>query len=479
MSDTQGGRAFVIRPFGKKASSQGEIIDFDHVQTTLIDPALESTGFTGGTTELFVNQGNIHEDMFREIVTADLVIADVSIHNANAFYELGIRHALRKGHTLIIRADKCNDERVFDLNSERNMSYRLDNPSESVVTLVKVIEETIASDPGDSPVFRLLPGLLEVDPSNVVLVPLVFRERIEQVIQDNRVEQLSRAAALLMLKQSVIGQTWEREGLRCIARAQSSLPDHPEAIASWEYIRGRNPLEAEANQKLATSYQKTGRYIDAEQAARRSLDASISSDWKKAETYALIGSAIKWRWRKELETIDNLAERQVNALHSVLLQQSLDAYALGFEAHRSHYYSGVNTVALSSIQLALADLHPEEWSFICDNDSADPDVTLRNLRTMLDKYIAATDLAIRSSLKNYRRENQGWDDISAADLLLLSCDEPRRVAAAYTRYSSSMTNFTANVIREQISLYELLGVFSENVAAVSGVIEKLESISAR
>ena len=82
--------AFIVRPFGVK---QG--VDFDKVEAQLIQPALMQIGVEGGTTTEIVEQGNIREDMFRMLVGADLVIADVSIHNANVFYELGIRHALR------------------------------------------------------------------------------------------------------------------------------------------------------------------------------------------------------------------------------------------------------------------------------------------------------------------------------------------------------------------------------------------------
>ena len=37
--------------------------------------------------------GNIRADMFALIIEADLVICDITVHNANVFYELGIRHA--------------------------------------------------------------------------------------------------------------------------------------------------------------------------------------------------------------------------------------------------------------------------------------------------------------------------------------------------------------------------------------------------
>ena len=89
-------RLFIVRPFGNK-----EGIDFDRVERELIQPALVRLNamgvpVTGGTTVEINRAGNIREDMFRLLVVADLVIADVSIHNANVFYELGIRHALRK-----------------------------------------------------------------------------------------------------------------------------------------------------------------------------------------------------------------------------------------------------------------------------------------------------------------------------------------------------------------------------------------------
>jgi hypothetical protein len=92
-------RAFIIRPFGTKNE-----INFDEVERVLIAPALEAVGAKGGTTIDIIESGNIRVDMFRRLLTADLVIADLSIHNANVFYELGIRHALRDQGTFMLRS---------------------------------------------------------------------------------------------------------------------------------------------------------------------------------------------------------------------------------------------------------------------------------------------------------------------------------------------------------------------------------------
>ena len=115
-------RAFIIRPFGIKND-----INFDAVESDLIGPALERLDIEGRTTIDILRQGNIRIDMFQRLLTADLVIADLSIHNANVFYELGIRHALRDKRTLLLRCGA--DKYPFDLQTDRYFTYSKDNPA--------------------------------------------------------------------------------------------------------------------------------------------------------------------------------------------------------------------------------------------------------------------------------------------------------------------------------------------------------------
>src|SRR5436309_8393928 len=147
-------RAFIIRPFGVK---QG--IDFDNVVKELIDPALTALGVTGRDTIEILKQGNIRIDMFQRLLTADLVIADLSIHNANVFYELGIRHALRGKRTFLLRSNQ--DAYPFDLQTDRYLAYDKDNPAASLPVLTESLRQTLASEDQDSPVFRSLPYLRE------------------------------------------------------------------------------------------------------------------------------------------------------------------------------------------------------------------------------------------------------------------------------------------------------------------------------
>jgi hypothetical protein len=129
--------AFIIRPFGIKNG-----IDFDRVEEELIRPALAALNISGGTSAEFIEQGNIRTDMFEQLLIADLVVADISIHNANAFYELGIRHAFREKRTFLIKSE--GDEVPFDLKTDRYLPYDAKDPAASLTALIDALKRTSA-----------------------------------------------------------------------------------------------------------------------------------------------------------------------------------------------------------------------------------------------------------------------------------------------------------------------------------------------
>ena len=107
-------RAFIIRPFGTKND-----IDFEKVEAELIGPALDDIGSSGRTTGDVVEAGNIREDMFQLLLVSDIVVADISIDNPNAYYELGIRHALKEKRTFLIRATGVTNQVPFESRTDR------------------------------------------------------------------------------------------------------------------------------------------------------------------------------------------------------------------------------------------------------------------------------------------------------------------------------------------------------------------------
>lgn len=456
------GRAFIIRPFGEKSNTAGEApINFDKVDRDLISVALSQVGLTGGTTGEFVQQGNIRTDMFRQLLAADLVIADISIHNANAFYELGIRHALRDQYTVMIKSEVRGDPHVFDLKADRYLTYNPDDPKAALDKLVQTIKATLQDETPDSPVFQLLPGLTSFDSSRVVVVSLKFREKVQQMASDGE--------ELLRLLDDVAGQAWETEGLRLIGRAQFKLGRHEESSRTWERVRKFDMHDLEANQKLATNYQKLGDLKLSEQAANRALASADLNDWDRAETYALIGSNQKTLWLDALESESDLAIRQRKALGSPFLEQSFEFYRKGFERHRSHYYSGLNAVAMRSIQIELAKLHPNQWMLEFKNERY-AELELEEREEHLRKLIAATDLAIESSIRNYPEDD--WARISRADLMLLANDNPEKVKLNYEK-CTGIAAFNATSLERQLKMYQDLALFQDNVkAALEAVPEQ-------
>ena len=114
-------------------------------------------GVGGGTTGEIIEAGNIREDLFGLILEADVVICDVTIHNANVVYELGIRHALRKRRTVLIRGVPAADETPFDNLTDRYLSYYIDEPRSALQQLTDTLVATLASERIDSPIFIMLP----------------------------------------------------------------------------------------------------------------------------------------------------------------------------------------------------------------------------------------------------------------------------------------------------------------------------------
>lgn len=110
---------FVIMPFGEKSDRYPSGF-FAEVLNTLIIPAATEAGFEVRTAN---RQGTeiIHATIVNEVLGADLAICDLTEHNPNVLFELGMRLAHEKPVALI-HAE--GTERVFDVdNVLRVLSY--------------------------------------------------------------------------------------------------------------------------------------------------------------------------------------------------------------------------------------------------------------------------------------------------------------------------------------------------------------------
>ncbi len=402
-------KAFIVRPFGnrkvlKKNPDSPDYIqedfDFDRVEKELIRPAMAATTLTGGTTAEVFLAGDIREDMFSSLLLDDFVIADITIHNANVFYELGIRHSLREKRTILI---KCSGyaETPFDILGFKYVSYNKDDPGAAVPDLTRFINEMLAvPDRIDSPVYKVLPQLMPQDPEKYLAVPQSFADRL-----------IVAAAAkdwitIDSLKAEAQGFSWERPAYRLIGEVLFNANSYVSAMPVWEAVLNTLPFDRQANDRLSTIYQRLARDamktrpLDAEAllaksdlAIRNQIDNSNLTDNEKAEAFSLSARNAKTRWLNACIDLPTEEQRQSAALQSSDLDASCRLYEQGFRADLNHFYSGINVLGLLAIQLTLARKDAETWELGFPTKDAAADA-LKDTGELFDLYSPAVRLSI-------------------------------------------------------------------------------------
>lgn len=163
------GTCFVVMGFGTKTdfqSTPNRLLNLDKTYRNVIKPAAEEAGLKCVRADEIVHSGLIDVPMYEQLLSADVVIADLSTANNNAFYELGVRHALRPYTTIIIAEDQFKFP--FDLGHTVIRQYKHLGEGiefEEVVRFRKVlkdaIEQILNKEPrdSDSPVYTFLNGL--------------------------------------------------------------------------------------------------------------------------------------------------------------------------------------------------------------------------------------------------------------------------------------------------------------------------------
>jgi hypothetical protein len=117
-------KCFVIMPITTPDSIlskyRGDKEHFIHVYEHLIVPAIEKTGLEAVPP---ITKGSelIHDEVIKNLISADVVLCDMSSLNPNVFFELGIRTALNKPISLI--KDDLTASIPFDISPINYHTY--------------------------------------------------------------------------------------------------------------------------------------------------------------------------------------------------------------------------------------------------------------------------------------------------------------------------------------------------------------------
>jgi hypothetical protein len=355
---------FVIMGFGKKTDYQtGRVLDLDASYRSIIKPAVEDAGLECIRADEIVHSGVIDVPMYQQIFTADVVVADLSTANSNAFYELGVRHAMRPATTIIIAEDQF--VYPFDVNHTAIRKYKHLGEdigySEALrfrALLADAIRKIAAKPEPDSPVYTYLNGLnppgfpkekeggqaqpppaaaaaQQNDPTLSVL--------LEQAAEAKKRKDFGAAIRLLGVIRDMM-RPKPPEGEEADVIAPQEDPYIIQQLALLTYKGAENdadkmkrktpPAAAEVvRAKLRAAYEEAATLLE-------TLSPHTSND---TETLGLWGAVHKRLW--------DLTRGATPDEANVHLNEAVRSYERGFHL-RNDYYNGINFAFLLNVRAA-------------------------------------------------------------------------------------------------------------------------------
>ena len=430
---------YVSMAFGVKPDAEtGRPVDHDRIYHELIRPAVERAGLVCQRADDFAG-ALIHKDIAKAVITADVMVADVSSGNPNVMYELGIRHALRRSATVLISSGRL----PFNISYSFALQYPLGadggvDPGaleSRRAMLAEAIATKVERGATDSPLFEYFPGLQVQLPED--LSPPEARRR-------------GPAAEAMNLRPG------GRDSKALVARAEQSLRqggnDEPQVwldllrrwrdLGEWqEVVRlgdalppdvGRQP---EAVQAVALAWSRlgqTGRAIDF-------LSRQGGGVGDNPELLGLLGSLYKKRYFAAGSNSD--------------LEAAIEHYRHAYQRNRQDLYLGRNLAQLLHLQggaQARAELGQclPDLQRLAQSRLADPVRDFWTLDSALVLALLGGDDAMAGSIVDAMLEMrpEAWMlDAARAELqgvLERAVDgaEHARVSAAIERLASGSTD---------------------------------------
>ncbi len=348
---------YVVMGFGKKTDFEtGRVLDLDKSYKNMIKPAVEAAGLRCVRADEIIHHGIIDMPLYEQLLSADVVVADLSTSNRNAVYELGIRHALRPFTTIVVAEDGIKYF-PFDINHVAVRQYHHlgeDVSFDEVLRFRKVLTQAIRNMLSkyprdiDSPVYTVLNYLRPPSLSAHAVNNVVFN--IENKLESAKTERKdwnTGTETHSMLMQQV--DEAQKRGDWITAKTLLSLirqmkKDDLKNLQKELVDSSEDPYIL---QRLAflTYKSKLPNEKDALLEARELLIRLNPNTTNDTETLGLWGTVQKrlWELTKNIE----------------FLNETIKAYQKGF-LFRNDYYNGItyafmlNVRAAQSIDLAEA-----------------------------------------------------------------------------------------------------------------------------
>jgi hypothetical protein len=340
---------FVLMPFGRKADAMGNTVDFDRIYHEIIAPAIEEAGLETIRADEEMTGGIIHKPMFERLILCEYAVADLTTANANVFYELGLRHAVRQWSTVLIFAG--GGRLPFDVSLLRALPYTLtaDGVPAQPATDRRALAERLTAakhaatdNPNaatDSPLYQLVEDYPNVahEKTDVFRDQVRYSAEIKKRLEVARKESLEAVQAV----EVDLGNLKDLEGAVLIDLFLSYR-----AVKGWAEMIGLvdkmpRPLAASVmvQEQLALALNRAGQGEEAEKV----LNELLKTRGASSETLGILGRVYKDRWEAAVREGKKL-------LAPALLVKAIDTYLRGFEADWRDAYPGVNAVTLMELK---------------------------------------------------------------------------------------------------------------------------------
>ncbi len=488
-------RAFVVMPFSVKEAQafkpaadgkpeqRAVNVNFDEVYDALLAPALTRAGCVPFRADRAENAGDIRTDMYFELVTADVIVADISILNANVFYELGVRHGVAPRGVLMVHGGWS--QLPFDVAPDRTFGYNgqlfVHPPGErddswqqkldaAVVRLADTLRAALETDAQSigSPVYKELAGLKPADWSEITPARAkYFGDMFEDLKGRVEVARTNNLPGdILTLADDAPTRFYRARLLWEAARALISLQRFAAARPVLEELIQLDPAHANAQSQLGLVLARLGHTHDAK-VHMTNVAARFAGD---PEAHGILGRIYKDLWRLQWDTGDDLAERQRQAVYaSSYAAEAVRSYNAAQRKNYNSYYNGINVVTLAALLEHLKAATGEETVDYGIDDLADMRALLRLVTA--DARDCATDEG--------RHHDAVWAAATLGELELVAGDATR-ATNLYRQAANALgvTPFHLDSMLAQVRLFERLGFRPEATAAVAEVLtQKLAKLS--
>jgi len=334
---------FVLMPFGRKRAAGG-VIDFDMIYTELIAPAIAAADLAPLRADEELAGGIIHKPMYERLILCQYAVADLTTANANVFYELGLRHAVRRKSTVLMFARDAG-QLPFDVGPLRALPYSLgkDGRPANIENDRRMLQDRLKAarkEVVDSPIYQLVEDFPDVQR----LKTDVFRDRVQYS------ETVKKRLFAARSENDIAAVRAVAADLKPIADQESGVVIDLflsyRAVKAWDEMialmeQMASPLAATVmvQEQLGLALNRAGRRKEAEKV----LTDLIAARGPSSESFGILGRVYKDAWEASVKD-----GQDIRAMG--LLEQAIAAYLQGFEADWRDAYPGINAVTLMEIR---------------------------------------------------------------------------------------------------------------------------------